>query len=342
MPASWLRLPLAAAAAGLCAAEAPFLLTSPERSVLHGVHVWESWPSTGSSWPPAAILLFHGCANTAATWFEKPEEARFVGAAQRRGLALLAFTTPRHAGNFCWPGRDADGGDFEAAAEGVRAALVEAVRMRQGAIARPLPLLLVGGSSGGTFLSHLILRWASGADAEGLLRIAALASVVSPTGFDRELKPTHPPTAFVYMPRDTTFASEANIAKMRQALGALGVPTVAWAVAPRPLTVASLAASLRGVGIATEASAAERFCLVLAELGLVDLDSGELLEDPRHFPWSRALGALGRPGRRLREAVEELLNRAWAQHEFAGDVSEELLDWLQAHAGGRSARAAEL
>ncbi|CAE8680764.1 unnamed protein product, partial [Polarella glacialis] len=329
-----------------------------EQDVLNGVETFISWPESASSGgrPPAALLLFHGCSNSGADWFRKPEEIQFLRAAQRRGLALLAFTTPVHLGNFCWPSPGGEKGDegFEAAASGVRGALAEVLKARlptEGGSA--LPLLLVGGSSGGSFASRLPEHWqrAEANETLGVGKVSGLLVVISPTAFVRrgELEgrppPDYPPTGLVFMPRDTSFASEGSVALAATALLAAGVPTKAWPVGPRPLSSESLAAQLRSAGVDVKDEGASKFLEALVELGLVH-ESGQVLSDPRRFPWHRVSwklteGLVGQrpdrsadPNREHRvRCVEELLNRAWAQHEFAaGDIADEVLDWALAQA----------
>lgn len=343
----------------------PPLAIPAERLMLGGVETFVAWPkvpasdSASSQWgrPKAGVVFFHGCTNRAQDWFSKPEEVRFLKAVQRRGLAFLAFTTPRHSGNLCWPSPDGEGDrDFHFVVEATKKALAEVVSERlprggEGDVG--LPLILVGGSSGGTFASRLPSLWARGGGRalDGVAWIAGLLSVVSPTSLVRRgvadgPPPSiqHPPTAFAYMPRDVSFASERAVTAAMERLDAVGVQVKAWAVGPRPFLQRDLAAQLREVGLTIEDGAAGRFCEALESLGLLG-DGGEVMEDPRRFPWHRAawhLAPEGRhrdlsadPERELRaRAVEELLNRAYAQHEFAAaDIADEVLDWLLVQGG---------
>lgn len=336
--------------------------------MLGGVETLIAWPkvpgadpATSQYRPKAGVVFFHGCTNRAQDWFSKPEEVRFLKAVQRRGLALLAFTTPRHSGNLCWPSPDGEGDrDFLFAVEATKKALVEAVseRLQKGGEGDAgLPLILVGGSSGGTFASRLPSLWARGGGRalHGVAWIAGLLSVVSPTALVRRgvadgPAPTfhHPPTAFVYMPRDVSFASERAITVAMERLDVAGVEVKAWAVGARPLLPQDLETQLREVGLTIEDGAAAQFCGALESLGLLG-DGGEVMEDPRRFPWHRAAWHLAPkdrhqdlsadPQRELRaRSVEELLNRAYAQHEFAAaEIADEVLDWLLVHAGDEEA-----
>lgn len=325
-----------------------------EVEVIKGVETLVSWPL--SPHPQAVILLFHGCYCQGADWFRKPEEVRFTRVAQALGIPLVAFTNPRHLGNFCWPSQSSD---FEAAADSVRDALAQILRRRlpEGAQGSELRLLLVGGSSGGNFASRLTSRWdgEDGQELKGFAKIAALIMVVSPTHLVQrgqlEAKPPgdFPPTGFVYMPRDKGFASKAAIEVAMGLFRDIGVPSQAWAVGPFPVRYGEFATSLREAGVAVQDSAAMNFCEELTQLGLLAQD-GEVLEDPRLFPWHRVswrltegLGLSDRSADPEREqrirSVEELLNRAWAVHEFAiGDteLAKEVIGWLLAQPAQRS------
>ena len=51
----------------------------------------------------------------------------------------------------------------------------------------------------------------------------------------------------------------------------------------------------------------------------------QVAADPRHFPWHRAIRLLDKKLplkalEHLRSCVSELLNRAWAQHDFGMDA----------------------
>ncbi|CAJ1455149.1 unnamed protein product [Effrenium voratum] len=169
-------------------------------------------------------------------------------------------------------------------------------------------------------------------------QISAFLSVVSPTSFVRKGEllqapgETFPRTGLAYMPKDVSFASEEATTTLLGSLQNLGVAAKAWAVHPRRLTPADFADRFRSAGLVIQDHAVERFIEALSDLGLVD--GGEVLDDPRRFPWERAISLLNKDtppaSRKLRlRCAEELLNRAWAQHEFAlADIASEVLDFL--------------
>ncbi|CAE7238083.1 unnamed protein product [Symbiodinium sp. CCMP2592] len=141
-----------------------------------------------------------------------------------------------------------------------------------------------------------------------------------------------PPNGIIYMPRDVSFASEAAVAQLLLSLKRLNVAAKAWPVGPRKLTTSDFLRSLNVAGLDVQEASVSRFIEALTDLGLVEAE--EVVADPRRFPWQRTLVALREmrsdvSAEHGRRCVEELLNRAWAQHEFGvAEIAEEVLDWL--------------
>lgn len=281
------------------------------------------------------MVLFHGCNNQGHDWFQKPEEIVFLHKAILRKIAVVAFTNPRHRGNFCWPSPDEE--YFLEATNLLHRALLELLdslkKPPKPLVVSSVSLILVGASSGGIFASRLPAIWRN--KLLNLAQVTAFLSVVSPTSFVRKTQlleqpgADFPPTGLVYMPRDTTFASEEAIETFLGSLHQAGVAAKAWALAPQQLTAETLIASLQIAGIFVEDKAVQKFIEALTDLGL--LMDGEVIEDPRRIPWRRAValldaGVQGHSRQHRHRCLEEVLNRAWAQHEFGMDA--EVIDWL--------------
>ena len=97
------------------------------------------------------MLLFHGCNNQGYDWFRKPEEISFLREGLSHKISLVAFTTPRHRGNFCWP---SEGSEFEEVRDLIGKALLELLQLKAesaSASSASSSLILVGASSGGNF-----------------------------------------------------------------------------------------------------------------------------------------------------------------------------------------------
>ncbi|CAJ1338967.1 unnamed protein product [Effrenium voratum] len=260
-----------------------------EQHELHGVQTFVHWPGRVE----AVLLLFHGCNNQGSDWFQKPEEVIFLREATSRANAVIAFTTPRHRGNFCWPNADGDSDDFETSVTMIYRATAALLQMKAKPNGKKPTLVLVGASSGGVFASHLPNKWQ---DSQDVWKISAFLSVVSPTSFVRKGEllqapgETFPRTGLAYMPKDVSFASEEATTTLLGSLQNLGVAAKAWAVHPRRLTPADFADRFRSAGLVIQDHAVERFIEALSDLGLVD--GGEVLDDPRRFPWQRAISLL--------------------------------------------------
>eukprot|EP00438_Fugacium_kawagutii_P014660 Skav226502 [mRNA] locus=scaffold4305:123067:126922:- [translate_table: standard] len=206
-----------------------------EQLKLQGVETFVNWSTEQSECMQCIMVLFHGCNNQGHHWFQKPEEISFLDQVFSHQISVVAFTTPRHRGNFCWPSPD-ESSEFQDATDLISNALADLLKLKaesSGEQWMTSPLILVGASSGGNF------AWKARFFRSDLfLQVAAFLSVVSPTSFVRngelleEPGPAFPPTAsqtyvtrqgVVYMPKDKTFASEEAIATLLRSLRTAGV-----------------------------------------------------------------------------------------------------------------------
>ena len=124
-----------------------------EHLTLHGVETFVNWSNEQDDQEVMTVmLLFHGCNNQGYDWFRKPEEISFLREALSHTISLVAFTTPRHRGNFCWP---SEGSEFEEVRDLIGKALLELLQLKaksaSTASSASSSLILVGASSGGNF-----------------------------------------------------------------------------------------------------------------------------------------------------------------------------------------------
>ena len=121
-----------------------------EHLTLHGVETFVNWSNEQDDQEVMTVmLLFHGCNNQGYDWFRKPEEISFLREALSHTISLVAFTTPRHRGNFCWP---SEGSEFEEVRDLIGKALLELLQLKaKSASSTSSSLILVGASSGGNF-----------------------------------------------------------------------------------------------------------------------------------------------------------------------------------------------
>ena len=119
---------------------------------LHGVETFVNWSKEQEDQEVTTLmLLFHGCNNQGYDWFRKPEEISFLREALSHTISLVAFTTPRHGGNFCWP---SEGSEFEEVRDLIGKALLELLQLKAktaSMASSASSLILVGASSGGNF-----------------------------------------------------------------------------------------------------------------------------------------------------------------------------------------------
>ncbi len=268
------------------------------------------------------FLLFHGCTHQAVHWTYLPEEVRFLQALKRKNVGWIAFTSPSGAErNWCWP---SDPAGIQNVLEVVEEELAKFSSLVSPKVdtdseegAGGVPRVCVGGSSGGNLVGSL-------AQLRPNLCAGGLAVYVSPTELTAPVVAGNEalrriPAVFVYMPRDTSWATRDNV----EAVARSFERSKTFAIEPRALTD-------------NEVTPFQRKWLV--DLGILDGRTGMVAaQDPRTTPhWRQAIfGSLKRhpPAERKRieremQQLEELLNRAWAQHEFAADHAAEVVDFI--------------
>lgn len=288
--------------------------------------------------PVGVIMFFHGCKHAAKDYFPAgtectdcvglPEELRMVRLALSRkftavaisstgGLTATASTRP---GEKCWrtDPDNATGPDYERV-ESTLAYLKEHTLYDDN-----IPLFAVGTSSGGRFVTSLAPRFP----------IAAVNTMISPSvvsgrseGSDSSTVP--PPHVFTHMQvRDPRIASavEKDINFLKQK----GVPATQFTVAPRPVTATWLRESLPH----WDDKLAEEVVAALVSGGVINSD-GHVIDDPRSSDWRSAVTHLKT---RMKDSLEnnlspleELLYRAYAQHEITSDHFSDVLEFFQTH-----------
>ncbi|CAD7923984.1 unnamed protein product [Amoebophrya sp. A120] len=277
------------------------------------------------------LLLFHGCSHPVEDWQFLPEEQSFLREAQMKNLGYIAFETPMgKEGGWCWPPKQ-DEENVDKVLKVVRAQL--AIEPDHPAWKKTFCL---GGSSGGNFIGVM------GVKAPDICQ--GFAFYVSPGGISTQQVAQSEslrskPVAWVYMDKDTQFASGHKISQVQNAWCSGGGAEDAnknskgkslckmFNVKPRPLTKGELNAHHDKYDLYGD----------LVDMGYLDV-GGSAIRDPRSDPgWQGRFfkKPLSKEQDQHRLAVEELMNRAWAQHEFAADYAEEVLDHLlQAPAAG--------
>lgn len=282
------------------------------------------WQAPRSGPVKGALFMAHGCKHQATDFFERrgqdgweleacshsnfgrclglPEERQLVSEARSRGYYVVAVSSTGHAR--CW-----SGGDVQRA-KAALAHVFQAEGLDEGT-----PVLATGASSGGAFMSSLALELQRPPKCV-VPQVSALHDVAS-------FASLKVPTLFVHMKaRDPGTATriESDIKELRQK----GVLVKELQVDPVPLR-GELEAHLGHVQAAAIESA-------LQSGGF--LQNGLLTADPRASTWRHAVG-LKVDGDSLvadESPLAELLNVAFARHEFTARFAAAMLDFCE---GGR-------
>jgi hypothetical protein len=253
------------------------------------------------------VLLFHGCNHIGPDFFRLVEERAIVAALTNRSFAAVAFTSSDFFSR-CWSGADL---------EPVKKSFTKLDFDRR------LPLFAFGASSGGSFVTIL----------PRAVPVGGVIVEISPG--DPSASDLAVPAAFVYMPRDVSWASTAAVERMRADLTRRSIPSIAFQVRPFNFTPRIFADRLpeffsgQSSRIVFEAVVASKF---------VDTD-GWMSADPRRSGIVDKMIDMIKTKRLvpekqhelLRENVAELANAAWASHEMTRDHVMEALDFLCAH-----------
>ena len=302
------------------------------------------------------VILLHGCSHDGSDWFTLPEERRIVRLLLASGYSAISFTSANRDSG-CWDTRwSADNVDVQR----VIAALQSFITAHYDDGSHP-PLFIMGASSGGTFTSIL----------SRTLPTTAQCIIVSP-GSDRALlspapQPTlHPytnwsgavlgsseglytvpPTAWLYMVKDTQWASEGKISGLRDSIREKGKSlglriakhtqsTLLLPVKQHPLTKTYMAERLDG-WMGQPALAALFYKLAHRE-GFVDRYD-YLIDRPRNSGMAKYMlevmerevegDEMKAVVRSEEAAVGEELAVLWGEHEMTSEHMDEVVLWME-------------
>ncbi|KAL6888204.1 hypothetical protein ACP4OV_009230 [Aristida adscensionis] len=311
------QLPTSSSSAAAAAEDAVRLDARVERRSGNEV-LWQLPPSAP---PRAALFVAPGCTIRATDAFDAspgcprcaglPEERRFARAALARGYAVLAVSSRAQ----CWSLDDGggEGGELRAVESIIRWWTTE----RHPQLAA-LPLVGIGASSGGYFLSALAAR----------VRFSSVAIMIAEGVYAAmgEIPAGYPPALFLHMPKDAERAREveASMAKLRASrVDVREIQCHGFAVGAE-----FLAERVPGLTRAV----ADALMDVLRRKGFVD-GKGFLKKDGRSTPWKAAAveAKILPEGFRLERHVTEELNVAYAFHEFTSLKNTEIFEWFESH-----------
>ncbi|XP_047076736.1 uncharacterized protein LOC124686900 [Lolium rigidum] len=280
--------------------------------------LWQLPP--GPDRPRAAVFVAPGCTIRATDFFDAspgcprcaglPEERRFTREALRRGYAVLAVSSRAE----CW--------SLDASASGNELAAVESIIKwwvnDQHPDLHGLPLVAIGASSGGYFVSALAAR----------VRFSGVAIMIAEGVFAamREVPAGYPPALFVHMPKDAERAQmvAASIGQLKSKhVDVREIQCGAFAVSGE-----FLAARIPGL----TRTVADGIVDVLRHKSFLD-NKGFLKKDGRSTPWKGAAeeAKVLPAGFSLERHVTEELNVAYAYHEFTSLKNAEIFEWFESH-----------
>lgn len=288
--------------------------------------VWQRPDRPGMA--AGVLFLAHGCSHAATDWWPKtescakciglPEEARIVRAALRRDLLAVALSSSDR-GSGCW---GLNSRDSLRAAAALRY-FVDKERARSGAGSSwELPLLAVGASSGGAFVSSPELAAALKAQGVPLKGVNAQIGVMNP--------PAMVPMVLTHMPERDIRTAE-RVKKALKVLDAASMHRLQQELHPLVLDWDFFSRRIDGVGSA----ASHAMVSALKDAGHVGAE-GTLLADPRTSGW-RSIGALRKAAKSDslvadQSAISEELNVAFAAHEISADAIDQALLFLLSYA----------
>lgn len=263
--------------------------------------------------PKAILFIAHGCHGRATFFWDKspncaecvglPEERQIVMHALTKGYAVVAISSTRE----CWS-LATDKGK-------VLAILFSWIRERG---LERLPVVALGASSGGYFVSALAIEY----------KFNSIVVMISEGIFQTmQVEGHYPPTLFVHMVKDKR--RTALIKDAMYLLKSKGVDTAEVKCYHLPVTP-QLFTKIPGLDVKTS----ERIYHALKDSGILDKENF-MTADGRSMNWRVPLKGkhvmLEGYYKLWDMHMQELLNLAYGYHEMTSLQSNEIFEWLDAH-----------
>lgn len=180
-----------------------------------------------------------------------------------------------------------------------------------------LPLVALGASSGGYFVSALATS----------LRFSSITLMIAEGVFDQmDISEDYPPTLFVHMPKDSY--RQQKIGEYLEVLRSKGIDVAEVECMEFPLSRNFLADRIPGF----EQAVSDKLFELFREKGFID-ENGYMKNDGRATHWKEALleSKTIVLDKNLVHYVQEELNLAFAYHEMTSLQSEQIFKWFEAH-----------
>lgn len=262
--------------------------------------------------PKSVLFLAHGCNGRAANFWDKspncdhcvglPEERLIVLEALARRFAVVAVSSKGK----CW--------SLMKETLVVERVIKWWVKKQN---LEDLPLVALGASSGGYFVSMLASK----------MKFSCIAIMIAEGVFNQiDVIKHYPPTLFVHMPKDKARKKiiDVNLEIMRRE----GVDAAEIQCMELPLSPNFLADRVPGLDLKISVELFNLF----KEKGFIN-KNGFLINDGRVTPWKEAMNEriIRLPNKLLVDYIQEELNLAYAYHEMTSLQSEQIFDWFESH-----------
>ncbi|KAD2393368.1 hypothetical protein R6Q59_012314 [Mikania micrantha] len=280
----------------------------PTVEILNGTEIIWQIPNS----PRSVLFLAHGCNGKAANFWDKstncdhcvglPEERAIVLEAIARKFAVIAVSSKGK----CW--------SLMKETLVVERIIKWWVKKQN---LESLPLVALGASSGGYFVSMLASK----------MKFSSIVVMIAEGVFDQiDVTEHYPSTLFVHMPKDKRRKKmiDANLEIMRRK----GVDVAEVQCLELPLTPRFLADRVLGLDLKNSVQLFNLF----KEKGFID-KNGYLINDGRVIPWKEAMSErkISLPNKLFVNYIQEELNLAFAYHEMTSLQSLQIFNWYESH-----------
>lgn len=262
--------------------------------------------------PMAVLFLAHGCNGRAANFWDKspkclncvglPEERLITLHALAKGFGVLVISSAER----CWTF-----GKERVIVKDIIEWWIAKQKLEK------LPLVALGASSGGYFVSALATD----------MRFSSIVLMISEGVFDKlDVTGNYPPTLFVHMPKDDV--RKQRIDMHMEVLKQKGVAVAEIKCMPFPLSPSFLADRIPHVN----ATLSAKLFTLFVDKGYVD-EEGYMVSDGRAIRWKPVLKEQNIlfPDKSLVNHIQEEMNLAFAYHEMTSLPSEQIFDWFVSH-----------
>ncbi|VVB06204.1 unnamed protein product [Arabis nemorensis] len=285
----------------------PELQVHPTVEIQNKTHLIWKIPNS----PKAVLFIAHGCQRKASDFWDRssdcpkctglPEERRLVRFALTREFAVITVSSVGK----CWTF-----GKEKSVVGNVIKSWVEKHELER------LPLVALGASSGGHFISALATE----------MKFSSIVLMIAEGVFDQiSITKQYPPTLFVHMPKDVY--RQQKIREFLEGLRMKGIDAAEIECLDLPLSSDFLAERIPGL----DPDVSAKLFKLFQDKGFVD-EKGYMKRDGRRTPWKQALsGYKISLEQSLITPVEEELNLAYAYHEMTSVQSEQIFNWFESH-----------